>query len=103
MNVLKNIFSNQKQIHLHQFSIDNYSNRNSFKKNIENLLYLLTASTNYLFGQLQLRLFRIIQQYMPSSNRYLSRWTLHVRLSKLCLFIYTLCTNNIYELYSYEK
>jgi len=62
---LKEYFSNIKQIHLHEFSIDNILNEFLNEKN-RKIVVLLTASTNYLFGQLQVRLFRIIQQYIPS-------------------------------------
>jgi hypothetical protein len=62
---IKEQFSNQKQIHLHQFSIDNILSEILEEKH-RRIVVLLTASTNYLFGQLQVRLFRTIQQYIPS-------------------------------------
>lgn len=58
-------FSNNKQIHLHEFSIDNILSQ-LIKEKHRKIVILLTASANYLLGQLQIRLFRIIQQYIPS-------------------------------------
>lgn len=62
---MKEYFSNKNQIHVHEFSIDNILNEIIQEKN-RKIVFLLTASTNYLFGQIQLRLFRTIQQYIPS-------------------------------------
>jgi len=62
---LQEYFSNLKQIYLHEFSIDNILSEFIKEKN-RKIVVLLTASTNYLFGQLQLRLFRQIQEYIPS-------------------------------------
>ena len=62
---IREYFSHLKQIHLYEFSIDNILTQLINHKH-QKIIIILTASTNYLFGQLQLRLFRIIQQYMPS-------------------------------------
>ncbi|CAF0814739.1 unnamed protein product [Adineta steineri] len=62
---IKEQFSNIKQVHCHEFSIDNILSELNEQKH-RKVVILLTASTNYLFGQLQLRLFRTIQQYNPS-------------------------------------
>jgi len=62
---VKDYFSNFKQIHLHDFSIDTILDQIT-QQNHRKIVFLLTASTNYLFGQIQLRLFRILQQYIPS-------------------------------------
>ncbi|CAF1563162.1 unnamed protein product [Rotaria magnacalcarata] len=62
---VKQYFSHVKQIHIHEFSIDNIISQLIEEKH-RKVVILLTASINYLFGQLQLRLFRLIQQYSPS-------------------------------------
>jgi hypothetical protein len=62
---IKQHFSNKKQIHFHEFSIDNILTE-LINQKPRKVVVLLTASTNYLFGQLQVRLFRIIQQHIPS-------------------------------------
>jgi len=62
---LKEHFSHNKQIHLHEFNIDNILSQ-LIKEKHRKVVVLLTASANYLFGQLQIRLFRIMQQYIPS-------------------------------------
>ncbi|CAF1455173.1 unnamed protein product [Adineta ricciae] len=58
-------FSTENRIFCHEFSLDNILAEIN-NKNHRRVVFLLTASTNYLFGQLQLRLFRILQQYIPS-------------------------------------
>lgn len=62
---VKQYFSHIKQIHIYEFSIDNILSQ-LIKEKYRRVVVLLTASTNYLFGQLQLRLFRLIQEYIPS-------------------------------------
>ena len=62
---IKEHFANQKQIHVEEFSIENILTQLQLNKH-RKVVVLLTASTNYLFGQLQLHLFRVIQQYAPA-------------------------------------
>ncbi|CAF4254238.1 unnamed protein product [Rotaria sp. Silwood2] len=62
---IKKYFSDLKQIHMYEFSIDNIISQ-LIKEKHRKIVILLTASTNYLFGQIQLRLFRLIQQYISS-------------------------------------
>ncbi|UJR28750.1 hypothetical protein I4U23_009977 [Adineta vaga] len=58
-------FSNENQIYCHEFTLNNLLLQINNEKH-RKVVFLLTASTNYLFGQLQLRLFRLLQQYIPS-------------------------------------
>ncbi|CAF0938812.1 unnamed protein product [Rotaria sordida] len=62
---IKKYFSDFKQIYIYEFSIDNILSQ-LIKEKHRKIVILLTASTNYLFGQLQLRLFRLFQQYISS-------------------------------------
>jgi hypothetical protein len=62
---IKEHFSDSPRISIHEFSIDNILSQ-LIKEKYRKIIVLLTASTNYLFGKLQLRLFRIIQQHAPS-------------------------------------
>lgn len=62
---LKEYFTSEKQIHLHEFSLDNLLSE-FVKEKDRKVVVLLTASTNYLFGQIQLRFFRLLQQHIPT-------------------------------------
>ncbi|CAF0898618.1 unnamed protein product [Rotaria sp. Silwood1] len=62
---IKNYFINNKKIHIYEFSINNIILQ-LIKEKYRKIVILLTASTNYLFGQLQLRLFHLIQEYFSS-------------------------------------
>ena len=61
---LQELFGDHGKIHLDEFSIENILRR-MIEYRDRKIVVLLTASTNYLFGQLQVRLFREIQQYVP--------------------------------------
>ena len=62
---LKEYFASDQQIHLHEFSLDNLLTEFLEQKD-RKVVVLLTASTNYLFGQIQLRFFRLLQQHIPT-------------------------------------
>lgn len=62
---LKEYFASEQQIHLHEFSLDNLLTEFLEQKD-RKVVVLLTASTNYLFGQIQLRFFRLLQQHIPT-------------------------------------
>ena len=63
---LKEYFtSSPKQIHLHEFSLDNLLAEFLEQKH-RKIVVLLTASTNYRFGQIQLHFFRLLQQHIPT-------------------------------------
>jgi hypothetical protein len=62
---IKEHFATDRQIHIDEFSVENILTQLQLNKH-RKVVVLLTASTNYLFGQLQLHLFRVLQQYAPS-------------------------------------
>ncbi|CAF0881953.1 unnamed protein product [Adineta steineri] len=65
--LVRNFFSNSKQVHVHEFSIDSILTELIKQQQQQcRVVILLTASINYSLGQLQYRYFSSIQKYVPT-------------------------------------
>src|SRR5689334_18319234 len=64
---IQDYFVGSKDVHVHEFSIDNIlSELAEQQQQQRRVIVLLTASMNYSFGQSQLLYFRGIQKHAPS-------------------------------------